>query len=110
MPVYVIRCGQCGSRDEVVRSIKGYDDLPEHCGQKMERVVTPALVMTDLQPYKSMIDGSMISSRSQHRAHLKQHNCIEIGNETKYLQTKASPPPGLKETLIRVVKEKTGGL
>lgn len=38
-------------------------------------------IQGDIQPYKSMIDGSMITSRSQHRKHLKQHNCIEIGNE-----------------------------
>ena len=32
-------------------------------------------VMPDIQPYKSMIDGRMITSRSEHRAHLKAHNC-----------------------------------
>jgi hypothetical protein len=39
------------------------------------------MVMPDIQPYKSMIDGSMITSRSVHRDHLRQHNCIEVGNE-----------------------------
>jgi len=39
-------------------------------------------IMLDIQPYKSMVDGSMITSRSKHREHLRQHNCIEIGNET----------------------------
>lgn len=38
-------------------------------------------VMPDIAPYKSMIDGRMITSRSQHRRHLKANNCIEIGNE-----------------------------
>jgi hypothetical protein len=38
-------------------------------------------VMPDIQPYKSMIDGRMITSRSQHRRHLKANNCIEVGNE-----------------------------
>ena len=38
-------------------------------------------VMPDIQPYKSMIDGRMITSRSEHRAHLKAHGCIEVGNE-----------------------------
>lgn len=37
--------------------------------------------MPDIQPYKSMVDGSMIEGRRQHRDHLRQHNCIEIGNE-----------------------------
>lgn len=38
-------------------------------------------VMPDIQPYKSMIDGRMITSRSEHRAHLKANNCVEVGND-----------------------------
>ncbi len=65
------------------------------------------MVMGDIAPYTSQIDGSTISSRSQHRAHLRQHGCIEIGNETKHLKTKPiAPPPGLKERIIAVANEK----
>lgn len=67
-----------------------------------------SMVMGDIQPYISQIDGSIIESRSKHRAHLKQHNCIEIGNETKHI-TKSkplTPPPGLKQTLIEVANAK----
>lgn len=39
------------------------------------------MVMPDIKPYRSMIDGSWITSRSEHRAHLKQHGCVEVGNE-----------------------------
>lgn len=38
-------------------------------------------VMGDIQPYKSMITGEMITGRRQHREHLRQHGCIEVGNE-----------------------------
>ena len=38
-------------------------------------------VMPDIVPYKSMIDGKMVTSRSEHRRHLKANNCIEVGNE-----------------------------
>ena len=38
-------------------------------------------VMPDIQPYQSMIDGRMITSRSEHRRHLKANNCIEVGND-----------------------------
>ena len=41
------------------------------------------MVMGDIQPYQSMVDGTWITSRSQHREHLRQHGCIEIGNEVK---------------------------
>lgn len=38
-------------------------------------------VIGDIQPYKSMITGEMIQGRRQHREHLRQHGCIEVGNE-----------------------------
>ena len=38
-------------------------------------------VMPDIQPYQSMADGTMITSRSHHREHLKRHGLVEIGNE-----------------------------
>ena len=46
-------------------------------------------VMPDIQGYQSMQTGEWISSRSQHRAHLKQHRLIEIGNE----KIKEAPKP-----------------
>ena len=38
-------------------------------------------VLPDIAPYQSMATGEMITSRSHHRAHLRQHGLIEIGNE-----------------------------
>jgi hypothetical protein len=38
-------------------------------------------VMPDIVPYKSMIDGRMVTSRSEHRRHLKANGCEEVGNE-----------------------------
>jgi hypothetical protein len=66
-------------------------------------------VMGDIQPYQSMVTGEMVTSRSRHRAILKEHNCIEVGNETKYLKSKPlAPPPGLKEQVIQAVKKHRG--
>jgi len=39
------------------------------------------MVAPDIQPYQSQIDGSWITSRSHHRTHLRDHGCIEVGNE-----------------------------
>lgn len=47
----------------------------------MERRICAPQVMKDIDPYVSQIDGSLITSRSQHRDHLKAHGCIEVGNE-----------------------------
>lgn len=108
MPFYDVKCKKCGSRQEIFRTVKEYDDLPECCGEKTERVLSLPMVAPDIQPYRSMIDGSIIHSRSQHRAHLRDHGCIEVGNE-KITPKPMTPPPGLKETLIRVANEKLRG-
>lgn len=64
-------------------------------------------VMGDIDPYRSQLTGEMVQSRSRHRALLREHKCIEIGNETKYLRPKQkAPPPGLKQRLIEVVNSK----
>lgn len=39
-------------------------------------------IMRDMEAYVSPLDGSTISSRSQHREHVLVHNVIELGNET----------------------------
>jgi hypothetical protein len=39
------------------------------------------MIVSDIEPYRSMRTGEMIAGRAQHRAHLRQHGLIEIGNE-----------------------------
>jgi len=39
------------------------------------------MVMSDIEGYVSQVDGTWIKSRSHHRAHLKQHRMIELGND-----------------------------
>lgn len=70
--------------------------------------VSAPMVMVDIKPYKSMVTGEMITSRSQHRSHLKQHGLIEVGNETKYLKNtrKPEPPPGLKQRIAEIANAK----
>ena len=75
-------------------------------GTQPERTPAGPMVMKDIAPYRSMADGSLISSRSTHREHLRRHNCIEIGNETKYLQPKPiQSPPGLKEEILKATHQ-----
>lgn len=108
MPIYAMTCHTCHSEQDIFRSIaKMNEDLPECCGNVMQRKIVAPMVSDDIQPYKSMCDGTWITSRSQHRAHLKQHKVIEVGNE-KIQQPKKqiAPPPGLKDTLIRVANDK----
>lgn len=68
-----------------------------------------AFVMGDLKPHQSMVTGEVVSSRSRHREILRQHNLIEVGNETSYLKSKPiTTPTGLKETIIRNVRKYQG--
>lgn len=64
-------------------------------------------VMPDIQPYRSMIDGSVITSRSRHREHLKAHGCVEVGNDSSLNRQKQpiKSPPGLKEKIIRATNQ-----
>ena len=56
--------------------------------QEMTRREAP-MVMSDIQPYISQVDGSVIESRSKHKAHLKQHRMVELGND---VPTQHKPP------------------
>lgn len=67
----------------------------EYYGQAKE---SGPFVMSDLQPYQSMVDGSMITGRRQHREHLRQHGCIEVGNEKI---TPKAPTPVRREDIRR---------
>lgn len=110
MPLYDFQCDKCNKVTEEFMKVSEYQE-PICCEQKMKRLFGSTSVMPDIEPYVSMIDGSIINSRSKHREHLKQHGCIEIGNDSS-LYRKPKPietPPGLKETLIRVANEKLRG-
>jgi hypothetical protein len=63
------------------------------------------MVQSDIQGYISQIDGSWIDSKSKHRSHLKQHGCIEVGNEK---QSTAAPKqdPQLKQRIAEIAYEK----
>ena len=63
-------------------------------------------VMPDIQPYKSMIDGRMVTSRSEHRRHLKANNCIEVGNEDPL---KHGPKP-VKDTRVEVLRHQLANM
>lgn len=72
-----------------------------------EPVSEGVMVMDDIEPYQSMITGEWITSRSEHRAHLLQHRCVEVGNDAMKVaeqQAKRGIPqvaPQARKELIR---------
>ncbi len=68
-----------------------------------------ANVIRDVKRYKSMIDGSVIEGRKQHREHLKRHGCIEVGDSVKF-QPNGIPdikPKERKEMIRQLVNQHT---
>lgn len=82
-----------------------YDREHDRMVEVTERRVVEAaapLIMPDIKPYRSMVTGEVINSRSRHREHLRDHGCIEVGNDSSLHQQPRpiKPPPGRKELLI----------
>lgn len=73
-------------------------------GHNIKRSDLPApMIMSDIQEYRSIIDGSVISSRSTHRDHLRQHGCEEVGNEQLPMNAPHSAPA--KGEIAREIRE-----
>jgi hypothetical protein len=82
MPLYDVVCKECGKTDTIFRKISEYKNLPICCDKMMsQQILSAPFVPQEFQPYKSMIDGKMITDRGEHRRHLKANGCTEVGNE-----------------------------
>lgn len=58
------------------------------------------MVIRDIEPYQNMINGQMISSRSEHREFLRRHNVVEVGNE-KMTTKVVAPESNRRETISK---------
>lgn len=98
MTVIKTLCDQCGKviSEKTVKTDKekylefwtptlGEAEALDSWKRKLEMMRLPPKtthIISDIKPYISQIDGSLITSRSRHKAHLKEHGCIEVGNES----------------------------
>jgi hypothetical protein len=53
---------------------------PSYSPAKRSDLPTP-YVIKDIGEYWSPLDGTTITSRSQHREHMRAHDVVEVGNE-----------------------------
>jgi hypothetical protein len=60
------------------------------------------MIMGDIEPYRNVVDGRLITSRSHHRQFLRDHGLIEVGNE-KMTPRRPTAVPGLKEDIRRAM-------
>jgi hypothetical protein len=88
------KCGYCEEKTEAKKQTDeefflewwtptiGLESAKESWAEKQVSIGREtAMVMSDIDPYISQVDGSVIESRSKHKAHLKQHRMIELGND-----------------------------
>jgi hypothetical protein len=104
MPIYATKCAVCGHAQDIYRPVAQYRDLPEHCGQTVQRVITAPYVAPDLQPFRSVVDGSVINSRSDRREHMRRHNLIEVG-DAPIKQREYQGEHNVKPELTQAVKQ-----
>lgn len=105
MPIYEYKCDACEEHFDVYRTVENRNDhggCPSCKNLECSRVYTPSAVISDIQPYVSTIDGKIISSRNKHRAHLREHGCVEIGTESiskarKYIPTHDEPKSAVED-------------
>lgn len=84
----------------------GTPEAEEAWKQKEEMTKREApMVMSDIEGYVSQVDGSWIKSRSHHRAHLKQHRMIELGNDVPMQHQKIDMSTKSKEARKRQIAE-----
>ncbi len=77
-------------------------------GDFSNKIASGPQVMRDIDPYKSMVTGEMITSRSRHRDHLKRHNVIEVGNDTSHMKAKPTQSaPERKRVLASLLADKS---
>lgn len=62
-------------------------------------------IIKDIEPYRSAITGEVISGRVQHRAHLRDHDVIEVGNE-RPAPRQPDSMPSAKHDIAQVMREK----
>lgn len=94
-------------RQRYIQDPKTHKLIPAEEWYSKQDVDAP-MVMTDIKPYRSMVDGSMIESRSQHREHLRKHQLVEIGNEVKHhMQSREKRPDStIKRDLVETMRRK----
>lgn len=105
MPIYEYRCRD-GHTTDLYRSVEDrhLPALCRDCGQAAEKIISRVgHAVPDIAGYRSTITGEWIGSRSTHRAHLKQHGCIEIGNE-KMPPRKPTKLPSPREDILRALE------
>ena len=78
-------------------------------GNKSRSDLPFPMIIADRVEYRSMIDGSMITGRRQHREHLAAHGCIEVGNETNLSTPQVTPRGSIARDIKTAIEQIEAG-
>jgi len=82
MPIYDYQCPHCGIKTNVWAHIND-DCLPcPDCGQPMTRLISPAHIIPDIEPYQDKEMGHepvVVKSRQHKKQLLRERGLIERG-------------------------------
>lgn len=74
---------------------------PEYSAPNRSDTIKAPYFIKDIGEYRSPIDGSVITTRSAHRDHMRAHDVYELGND----RTLAAPaPPSADRELGELIK------
>lgn len=81
MPKYDAKCNACGNIEEYSASwVERTTATPICCSLPMLAMFPAPRLTSDVPEYRSVIDGTRISTRSQHRDHMAKHGVVEAGD------------------------------
>jgi hypothetical protein len=107
----------CTCKCLFARYIRGNDEVKADCplcgatvtdASSMSRDVrvTNRNIIQDIEPYRSPIDRSVVTSRSRHRDHMREHGVVEMGNEyPKERKAEPAPMPRAATDIKRVLQQ-----
>lgn len=83
MPLYESRCHECGILYSYRRSVAEYMNTPrcDSCGGPTHKVIMTApvgYVQGKFEPFKSQVDGSIITCQEDLREHNKRNNVVNL--------------------------------
>ena len=82
--------GQVYIWDEETKSVLPREEVMER--RARAQFGKGGTIIKDIEPYRNVIDGGVITSRKHHRDFLRARNMIEVGNETKHVRPKPFEP------------------
>lgn len=82
MPLYDVKCADCGAEAELFASYRAPLPPCPECLGELARMISMPRIMSDIAEYESLMDGSLITSRSHHREHMARHGVVELGDAT----------------------------